>query len=225
MTRLREARKTFQMGHPGGQAALVARRDRHPRLFPAPVDDALRVDAPGEHFGLWKTHLRERNPHLDDPPAVVAAHRRFPHRVPRVVLIDVVVDDGVFLHAGRGHAKLDAGQMVVVGVEEDREPVGIGDDVAAGQPADDARRIAVVQPGGDIDRVVVIGQPQFRLLARRLSLVRQPLDEAGDHARLLPGEVVEPAVDADGARRAAGVEGRTILGGEYGHPEQTTHNH
>ena len=66
----------------------------------------------------------------------------------------------------------------------------------------------------DIDRVVVVGDPQLGLLARRLALVGQPLDEAGDHGRLLPGDVVEPAVDADGRRRAGSVDGGAILGSE-----------
>ena len=184
------------------------------------------VDAPGEHVGLWKAHLRERNPHLDDPAAVVATHRRFPDGVPRVVLIDVVVDDGVFLHAGRGHPKLDAGQMVVMGVEEDREPVGIGDDVAAGQPPDDARRLAVVQAGGDIDRVVVVGEPQFGLLARRLPLVRQPLDEAGDRRSPVcqATSSSRPSMRTGTGVRLAWRGGRSWAE-RTRRPEQTTHNH
>ena len=101
-----------------------------------------------------------------------------------------------------------------MGVEEDREAIGVGDDIAPRQPTDDARRVAVVQAGADIDRIVVISQPELRLLARGLPFVGQALDEARHDGRLLPGRVVQASIDADGRGRASGVDGWAILGGE-----------
>ena len=127
---------------------------------------------------------------------------------------------GVFLHAGRTHPELDAGEVVVMRVEEDREPSA---------SATTSRRASrrTMRAGSlscsrarDVDRVVVVGEPQLGLLAGRLAFLGQALDEAGDQSRLLPRDVVEPSVDADGDRRAAGVEGRAILGGNHRRRQQ-----
>ena len=102
-----------------------------------------------------------------------------------------------------------------MGVEEDRETIGVGDDIAPRQPTDDACRVGVVQAGTDIDRVVVIGQPEFRLLARGLPFVGQSLDEARHNRRQLPGRIVQASVDARGRGRASGVDTGAPLGGEH----------
>ena len=137
--------------------------------------------------GGREAELRERDPHLDRPALRRRrVDRRFPDRVPGVVLEVVVVDDGVALHAGRADLELDAGQVVVVRVEEEREAVGVRDDVAARELADDARR-ARCRAGAraDVERVVVVEEAQLGRLRRRGPFQRAPA--GGRTARPAPG--------------------------------------
>lgn len=124
------------------------------------------------------------------------------------------IDDGVFLNAGRRDPELDAGEMVVMGVEDDRELVGVRDQVSARQPPDDTFRRGIQQPRGHVDRFVVVGDLQLRLLARRLPLVWQPLDETADDGRGAPRRVVQAPVDADRGHRANRANPHWFLGSD-----------
>ncbi len=153
------------------------------------------VDAPRVPLGLREPELRQGDSHLDRPAALPHRHGRLPDGIPGVVEEAVVVDQGVPLDARRRHGELRAGQAIVVGVEVDDQDVAVNGDVAARQLADDRPRVAVEQLGGDVERVVVVGETDARILAGRTALVRIPLEEPGDGRRDFPDGVVEAAVD------------------------------
>ncbi len=97
--------------------------------------------------------------------------------------------------------------MVVHRVEIDIQEVGIAVVVAAREPARDERRLAVVHPCPDVHRLVVVGDPQFGPLGRRLAFVGILLGEAGGSFDTLPRLVVEAPVDHGGVRHAHSCEG------------------
>ena len=79
---------------------------------------------------------------------------------------------------------------------------------------DDARGIAVVEKDADVQRLVVVDHPDFGRLRGRLSLLRVGLEEAVVDRRVLPGEIVQHAVD-HGRRLDAYGGGRQALGGGW----------
>ena len=124
--------------------------------------------------------LRQRDLELRPPPLGIAGHRNVPHRVPAVVLVVVVVVIAVELHADRVDGKGIGGPPVVVRVDVDAHPIGSGPHVAARQEGLDSRRVRIEGPDGDVDGLVVVGDPCFRALGRRGALGRLPLDEVPD---------------------------------------------
>src|SRR6266545_3076621 len=152
--------------------------EREPRDLGLAPHDAPRVHAPGGAEGGREAQLRERYPHLHHPALRVHRHRRLPDRVPGVALEVVVVDDGVALDAGRAHLELDAGEMVVVGVEEEREAVRLRHVVAPRELADDAAGLAVVEPHAHVERGVVVEKAQLRGFGRGRALAGLALHEA-----------------------------------------------
>jgi hypothetical protein len=85
--------------------------------------------------------------------------------------------------------------MVVVGIQIQPESVGFGFLIAAGQLPYDPRRLAVVHPSADIQRVVVVRHAQFGPFGGGLAFVRVALGERGGGRRPQPDLVVEAAVD------------------------------
>ncbi len=118
----------------------------------------------------WESQLRERDPQLHRPPLLADADGRRPHAVPRVVFDDVVRERGVALDARRRDRQRHAGEVVVVGIEIQREPVGVDERVAARTPPRDGRRIAIEQRGPHVERVVVEQDTKVGLLGRRRAL-------------------------------------------------------
>src|SRR5688572_30551562 len=86
--------------------------------------------------------------------------------------------------------------MVVIGVEDRDEPIGISAvHVASTQPGPD--RLTIVKARPDIDRIVVIQDAYFGALADRLALFRIDLREIADHGGGRPGGVIESAIDPE----------------------------
>src|SRR5712692_7691641 len=75
--------------------------------------------------------LRQRDPELRRPAEGVDARRDIPHRVPREVLVAVVVDLRIQLHPRRIDHEFEAGATVMIGVEEQPDHVGWREVVAA----------------------------------------------------------------------------------------------
>ena len=92
-------------------------------------------------------------------------------------------------------------------IEVEIEEVGVAVVVAAGQPARDERRLAVVHPRGDVHRLVVVGNSNFGPLGRRLAFVGILLREVGGCGDALPRFVVEAAIDDRCARDTDGRDG------------------
>ncbi len=103
--------------------------------------------------------------------------------------------------------------MVEIGIDADGEPVGIGLAVAAAETLADLGRLGVVAEGGDVEGVVVVGDPDLRGLGRGPAVVGIVLGEAGRGGRGAPDGFLEAAVDDDGFGGAHGLDG---LGGGRG---------
>jgi hypothetical protein len=81
--------------------------------------------------------LRERDSELRAPALRVTLHRHLPDGVPTGVVVRVGEPVAVLLHAGRVHRELVGGAPVLVGVDQDADPVGRRVAVAARADADD----------------------------------------------------------------------------------------
>src|SRR5690606_18505057 len=82
--------------------------------------------------------LRERDAELGGPAERVDRRGDVPYAVPRRVLLVVVVDRVIALHAVRVDGELEAGAPVVVGVDDDLDLVRRPAHVAARERAHDA---------------------------------------------------------------------------------------
>ena len=110
-------------------------------------------------------------------PSLVDRDGGLPDRVPRVVAVGVVGDDGVALRAGGADLECRARQPVVERIDIEREPVGVGILVPPRHARDDPGGLAVVQPHADVERGVVVENAHLGALGGRLAFVRLVLAE------------------------------------------------
>jgi len=81
---------------------------------------------------------------------------------------------------------------------------------------DDPRRVAVEQPGADVERLTVRQQSNFGALGDRLAFAQLALDEVGLNLAGFPGVIIEFPVDhrrLRNHRRRSGAGGRRRGGG------------
>ena len=93
-----------------------------------------------------------------------------------------------------------------IGVEIERDAIGIGIPVARRETTADLCGVAVEETHADVERAVVVEHADFRALGRRLAFVRIDLREVGHDLRLRPDLVVELSVDRWRACRAGGAK-------------------
>ena len=88
--------------------------------------------------------------------------------------------------------------MIVVGVENHFEVVGIHVGVAPDEPRPDAARARIVEhPRADVQRRAVEREANLGALRRDLALVRLSLSQAGGGRRGMPDRLVELAVQVN----------------------------
>ncbi len=191
---------------PADPAALHREVAQLPRHDPTPVEVHAPRLRPGSRL---VADLRERDADLDVPPRGVDGDRRLPDGVPVGVLTGVVEHVQVLLHAGGVDAEGVAAPAVVVGVERHTEPVEERTPlVTPQQQPPDVVGIALEQAGGDPDGVRVEEHPHLGLLPRRSALERLARDEVGNERRVLPGRLLDQAVDPDVAPAHPGLGDR-----------------
>jgi len=139
------------------------------------------------------------NAHLDGPAIRRPLHLGLPDRVPAVVIPLVVVERAVVQRTAGAYAEVHAGPAVVVGVEEEGEPVRGGAAVAARQLGHHGIGGGIVQARGDVDGVVVVEDVGLGGHRGRHSLLRLALDEPRERNRRLPGGLGRTAVKRDPA--------------------------
>jgi hypothetical protein len=169
--------------HEGPLVDLAAALQIAPDLEPERVDVAVVAQRD------------QRDLELGRPALVVARRHRVPPAVPVGAHVGVVEPDAVELHAGRVDLEVIRAGLVVLRADVDGDLVAVDVAVAPGQPADDLLGVRVEAAHRDVDRVVIVQHAQLGLLGRRLGLVREVLRESGLEPRVLPGRVVELAVD------------------------------
>jgi hypothetical protein len=130
-----------------------------------------------------------------------------PDRVP-VRGVGLVVKQEPVLEDARGaHREGVRGAVIVRRVDGDPHHVARGEIVAPRQRASDRLRTRVVTGHPDVERGLVLEDPHLGPLGRGAALVREDLHELRPDARVPPRGLLEPAVDAEGARGAFGDDG------------------
>lgn len=119
----------------------------------------------------------------------------FPDGVVVAVEAYVVEVFVIALHAGGVDLVDIRGQVVVLRIEADLDPVRGRTGVAPAESCGDARGIAVEAADGDVEVSLVVGDLYHRPLAERRQIVGFPLDEVGDLVDGLPGLVGQAAVN------------------------------
>jgi acetylornithine deacetylase len=131
--------------------------------------------------------------------------------------------DAVVQHAGGVHPEVKGRAAVAPAVDVHPDAVRGHVAIAAGQAARDGRA-HLLAVDRHVKRVLVVEHPDLGALAGGCSLVGIVLGEAigGDGCR--PGQVVELAVEDDGARGAHGVKARAVLSGDRLPPHEDEHD-
>ena len=149
-------------------------------------------------------------------PALGDGGLGLPDAVPGVVVVDVVGERGVGDGAGRVGVEGVAGALVEVRIDGDHEPVGVGLGVAAAHALADLGRVGVAAEGGDVEGVIVVGDPDLGRFGGGGAVLGVDLGEADGVGRGLPDGLVEAAVEGDGLRGADGLDGLGVGRGEGG---------
>ena len=134
-----------------------------------------------------------------------------PYRVPGKVRASAGVDVRVVVGARGIHTESIGGQVVVVGIEHQREVVGRQILVPPDETAADLRRLSIVEPGPHEKRVLADQDPHLGPLGDRLPLVGVALGELIGGRRLGPGGIVELPVHPDALGRRGRADHRSIF--------------
>jgi hypothetical protein len=179
------ARRVLGDGLPG--RALVLAEER-------PGD--LKAPALLRHIG--EPQLGKGDAHLRGPAVGVQGRLDLPDGIPVevgiVVPVAVVHGHRVALDPGGVDAEAEGRAVVVEAVEADLDRVPV-DVVTAGHAPLDPPRFGVGRLDGDEQAVVVIEDLEGGRLGRGLAFIRLPLDKAAFPGDLLPGGIVDAAVD------------------------------
>ena len=145
----------------------------------------------------------ERNREFGDPAVLEPPGLTLEDRVPSGVEIRDVQIQAVVANAVRVQAEKVAAPPVVERVEGHIEAIVLADRVVLPQVLrSDARRIGVVEPRADVQRVVVVEEQYFRALLGLRIFDRRGLMQIVDECSRRPDRVVEPAVDHGRSRGA-----------------------
>src|SRR5262249_33428064 len=125
------------------------------------IDVAVDREAEGVYAICTVAHLRERNSKLRGPAERIDSRRDVPHRVPRAVLVAVVVDRLIDLHSGRVHSELVARSPIVIRVDEQPDHVRRRERVASLEQANDAVRMWIECAYKDEEIRGVVGNLRF----------------------------------------------------------------
>ena len=167
-----------------------------------PPEAALKINAPGLHRLGTKFQGLERNLDLRVPAVGANARADIPDAVPvGVVVTPFVRHLRIPLCAHRIDGELVAVALVVEGVDHHLEAVGrAGVEVLAQLVDDDLAGLGVLGEHADVERAVVIEQPDFGVVGRRRAFARIVLDESIGQRSTGPGWLVELAVEHDRPR-------------------------
>ncbi len=186
--------KPREVQHPGSQAVLVLGHELQPRGLVLPADEPRDIDAPRLNIRRVEPELGNRNAQFSAPALVVDAHRRAPHRVPRLAFEGVVRNDRIPLHAGGSDAERHACPMIVAGIEGNHRLIRVLAVVSVRQPPRDLLRLAVVHPHAEVHRLIVEQHADLGPLCRRLAFVRIALRKPACDVGVRPGFLGQPAV-------------------------------
>ena len=135
-----------------------------PAFFAVSAYIANKIDSPVLLLSPWKADGTVGNTHFYRPAAVVNAHLAGPDQV--VAHIPVIRSkSSIQLHTGCRHRETRAGQPVIVGVEEDSEPIVILGIIAQSKLLQYAVGGRIVKDDPDIERLVVIQNSHFCFLS------------------------------------------------------------
>jgi hypothetical protein len=193
---------------------IVLPRDRCPeRFLVVAADPARNIDPPGLLAGSAVTQRGERNAELGVPALLVSRRRYFPAAVPvlvetatgtallthglRAAAITLACDLAIVLYAGRRRAEHKAVLSVEIRVKYQDDGVGIPQvRVPTRLALHNARRLPVEQPRADVQRALIVHDPDLCAFRYRCALLRLPLGEACQQHCVLPRCVIEHAIDA-----------------------------
>ncbi len=182
-------------------------------------------DAPAVLLFLGIAQRGEGDPHLGGPAVGGELRRGVVEEVRREVLVaGAVVEERVGLVAAGVDAQLDRRAAIVPGIEKHGDVVvGADDLVPLDEGGADLLRLGIEGVDADVEGLLVVGEVDHGLRLRLGVVGRIGLIEGVEDGRLLPGVVVELAVDGDlagqpghGQRRADGGG----LGGQRGERKQ-----
>ena len=191
-----DAADALQASEFGNERRFVLRAPSEGRRFVFPPDFPAEVDAPDVFLHTGKPDLVEGDPYLHVPAVAVDRGFGFPDAVPRAVVGDVVIKGEVHDRAGRVHAEHVSRPAVVIGIDGEVKPIRFHHRIPAAEEARDFIRFRIPALGGHVQGLIVVGDPDFGRLRRRLSVLRIVLGEAV-RSLALPGAIVEAAVDLD----------------------------
>ncbi len=100
--------------------------------------------------------------------------------------------------ARSGHAEVEPAALVVIGIDENLKPIGVGALIAPRQASDNRIRVRVVESSADVQRRVVIRDVDDRAFARRGPFHRIALGKSGNPLGRLPERLTQQAIDGHG---------------------------
>ena len=171
---------------------------------------APHLHPPQLHRIAREPQLRIRDAHLRGPAERIDFRRRGPDRIPPLIAVELIA-----AHAGGIHLEQRLVAVIVIRIEHDDElvrrqrierpvvAVRIEQLIAARERrVHAARALRLGHARADVDRLIIVEQPNLRGHRRRRALLRLVLPQPRDRRRGAPRRVVEASIDVDGANSA-----------------------
>src|SRR6185369_17974170 len=130
--------------------------------------------------------LREWNSELGGPAQRIDLRGDIPHRVPRAVLLAIIKNRVIALHAVRVHVEIESRAFVVVRIDEDDDLIARATYITARERMHDAVWMRIVRAHEHEQVVLIERDLEFGAERRIRVFARLELAEFGDLARGLP---------------------------------------
>src|SRR5262249_11619263 len=188
--------------------AIIKTRDVYPLIDLAPPGDKpSNLHSPWDIAGYFVAKLSQRDSDFRRPALGVSANGAVPCGIP--IPIDLIFriiarPDAVSLNAGGAHFEMPGAAAISASIEVEPNCVRKRVPVATGRGRHDGFRIRVEATDAEIDRVVVVEDPDLGFLARVAALIGCLLGKIGKRDRVHPDRIREISVDFWRPRGARG---------------------
>ena len=135
------------------------------------------VDAPLVRVGFGEPKTVIGNAIFGRPSPWLHLDARVPNRIPGIVAPVIIIEPDILQRPGSGQREFIPRLMIMIGVDEDVDPIRFTDAVASDQLPVDLVGFRIVAPEGDVQRLVIVHDRDLGRFGGHGPVIGVPLTE------------------------------------------------